>query len=324
MRAISRRSFLAAVTSLAASRHVAKAAASDPTFLAIGDWGTGRGRQRKVAVQMARTAEAIGARFVVSTGDNFYPSGVKSLDDARWATSFEGPYGAPGLMIPWYVTLGNHDHKGSVSAQIAYTKRSSRWRLPARYYRHTELLANGDPADFLHIDTTPFGDIGDGEQLVWLERELAASVAPWKIVVGHHPVYAGSQRGGTEKLVARLNPLLQRYGVQVYLNGHEHHFEHIVVGKIHYLVCGGGAKPRAATGTEGTRFVAGDRLGFMAARLSDVAMDVEFIDAEGTSLYRTRIQRNPAVLSMGSNLTGPPQASLGGRVPRHARQTLPD
>jgi hypothetical protein len=106
---ISRRSVLTALAVLAvAPCRYSRAAATDPAFLVLGDWGHGvSADQRKVAVQMAKTAEAIGARFVISTGDNFYPAGAQSMEDAQWVTSFEDVYNASALMLPWYITLGN-------------------------------------------------------------------------------------------------------------------------------------------------------------------------------------------------------------------------
>jgi tartrate-resistant acid phosphatase type 5 len=295
---ISRRGFLASAGAVILAPHrLAQAAATDPTFLVIGDWGMGTAEQRKVAAQIAKTAEAIGARFVLSTGDNFYPDGVKSVEDERWKTNFEDVYIAPALMIPWYVALGNHDHKGSVEAQVAYTKRSARWRLPATYYKHAETLADGSRADFFFIDSHVIRNgyrrfwarsAGDA-QLMWLERELAASTAPWKIAVGHHPVFSGGRHGDTEALVVLLKPLLERYGVQAYLNGHDHDLQHLVVGKVHYLTSGAGAKPRSAQAAAGSQFVMGERLGFMTARLAPHAMDIEFIDDQGISLHRASV-----------------------------------
>lgn len=289
---ISRRSVLAALAVFAtAPSRSSRAAGSHPTFLAFGDWGTRRSanNQQKVAVQMAKSAESIDARFFITTGDNFYPHGVQSVQDARWVTSFEEIYQASAFMRPWYVTLGDHDHKGNVSAQVSYT--GSRWRLPANYYKHIELLADGSKADFFHIDTTPMikkHTLRD-EQLVWLERELAASSATWKLVVGHHPIYSGGNYGSTSALVATLKPLLERFGVQAYLNGHNHNLEHVVIGNLHYLTTGASSKPRPATAIEGTRFVQGERLGFMTARLTPTAMNIEFIDHEGVSLYEASV-----------------------------------
>src|SRR5690606_4499303 len=88
-------------------------------FLVVGDWGrNGFFNQSEVAQAMGRTGEAIGSRFVISTGDNFYTSGVTSVTDPKWARSFEEIYTAPNLQRPWYAVLGNHDWQGDVQAQI--------------------------------------------------------------------------------------------------------------------------------------------------------------------------------------------------------------
>lgn len=298
MNRISRRSFLRTAIAVLAIEHgrVSRAASRDPTFLVLGDWGQSSIGQRAVAAQMAKTAEAIHAQFVISTGDNFYPDGVKSVNDAQWVTTFEDVYDAPALMIPWYIVLGDHDYNGSANAQVDYTKLSPRWRLPATYYKHTKLLSDGSEADFFHLDTIQIKDDQYfGRQLTWLERELASSIAVWKIVVGHYPLYSGGTHGakldGTDELTISLEPLLQRFGVHVYINGHDHDMEHVVVGKTHYLTCGAASAPRPASAVKGTRFVMGDRLGFMNARLRPDEMDIEFIDEKGTSLYRTSIPR---------------------------------
>ena len=296
---ISRRSFLAALSGLALGRKQSACAAEPGTpFLVVGDWGTGSAAQKRVAIEMGTTAEAIAARFVISTGDNFYSSGVQGIDDAQWRTSFEDIYDAPSLMIPWYAVLGNHDHQGNVSAQVAYTKVSSRWRMHSTYYRHTEVLGNGTLADFFFIDTEPIlrqyrswvDRLRRNDQLAWLDRELASSTARWKIVVGHHPIFSGeSRRGGTLALINWVRPLLDKHRVQVYLNGHSHGLEHIVVGGVHYLTSGAGESPRRSRALRSTRFVKGSQLGYLVGRLLPDFMDIEFRDDTGNSLYRARI-----------------------------------
>jgi hypothetical protein len=87
--------------------------AASERFLVFGDPGTGKAGQYLIAEAMALKAGADGLYFVLITGDNFYPSGVSSVNDPDWLTKFEDPYAAPVLAVPFYPSLGNHDHGGS-------------------------------------------------------------------------------------------------------------------------------------------------------------------------------------------------------------------
>lgn len=51
-----------------------------------------------------------------------------------------------------------------------------------------------------------------------LESRLASSQAEWKLVVGHHPVLSSGGdilHGSRHELVTHIQPLLEKYGVQV-------------------------------------------------------------------------------------------------------------
>lgn len=278
----------------------ARAADDALVFQTIGDFGWGNDAQKQVAAAMAKVADARGLNFVVSTGDNFYPNGVSDIDDPRWKTNFEDVYSAPSLQVPWHAALGNHDHDGSVQAQIDYSRVSSRWQMPSRYFRVRERLADGTSVDFFFTDTHPIrrayrnwlrsAYFPPETQIAWLERELAASRADWKIVVGHHPVYSGGSHGSTDGLIEQFEPLFIRYGVQAYINGHNHNLEHVTAGGVHYLTSGAGGSPEPVGPIAGTQFAHGG-LGFMNARLSSAHMAVEFFDAEATPLYRATIPR---------------------------------
>ncbi|MEO7992031.1 MAG: metallophosphoesterase, partial [Chryseolinea sp.] len=104
-------------------------------FLIVGDWGrNGQGDTQDVADWMGVAANQVNAKFVISTGDNFYCCGVASTEDYQWVSSFENVFRSHSLQIPWYVTLGNHDYQGNVQAQIDYGKKNQRWKMPDRYF----------------------------------------------------------------------------------------------------------------------------------------------------------------------------------------------
>ena len=68
------------------------------SFIALGDWGSPLCRGQQVSGQKA-VAEAMGkwcdsrsCDFIISLGDNFYPSGVTSKNDERFDTSWRNIY----------------------------------------------------------------------------------------------------------------------------------------------------------------------------------------------------------------------------------------
>lgn len=75
--------------------------------------------------------------LIIFLGDNFYFDGVTNVDDKRFQETFEDIFTSPSLNIPWYFCAGNHDHNGNVSAEIAYTKKSSRWNF--QYFNYSRI-----------------------------------------------------------------------------------------------------------------------------------------------------------------------------------------
>lgn len=64
----------------------------------VGDWGRdGLYNQSEVAKAMGRTGNNLD--FVISVGDNFYESGLTSVEDAQFDTSFTHIYTAESLQV---------------------------------------------------------------------------------------------------------------------------------------------------------------------------------------------------------------------------------
>lgn len=272
-------------------------------FLVISDWGGNAGRvQVAVADQMGRVAAVQKSGFVITCGDNYHGSGISSAESRRWKTEYEDVYKAPSLMIPWYPSLGNHDNRGSVAAEIAYSHLSPRWRLPARYYSHTEKIGRQAEALFVHLDTSPFvkayrrknspyrvQNQDPAVQLRWLDSVLAESHARWKIVIGHHPIYSSApMHGDTKELIADVLPVLEKHGVEIYLCGHDHVLEHLVHGRLNFFVCGGGSSHRAVKERADVRFAAASA-GFLSMTLTAAEAEATFINDKGVELYHATI-----------------------------------
>ena len=287
--------------------------APELSFLVIGDWGVrptskNAAHQHAVARQMGATAAKINSRFVLTVGDNFQSSeGVPSADSPLWKSVFEDVYAAPSLQTPWYPALGNHDYDGEPQAQIDYTKRSKRWRLNAPYYTWTETVDADTTVQFFVLDSTPliekyasgsrFEKRGRSRpdprvQIAWLSRALAASKAKWKIVAAHHPVYSGGpMHGDNADIKKHIQPLLHKHGVQIYLGGHVHNFQHLKKDNfpVNYFVIGSGALLRPAGKHRYEKFAQGNTPGFAAITVKRDTIEVRFVDATGKVFYKTEV-----------------------------------
>jgi len=120
------------------------------TFFVVGDWGVISEGRDTVFQSMKNLRPSIQSKFVISTGDQFYKHGLVSRHHRRFHSEFEDYVGSS--LGPWFLVLGNHDARGSHIAQIEYTKLSSSWNMPARFYRVEEKI-NGFIIVFLFLDT---------------------------------------------------------------------------------------------------------------------------------------------------------------------------
>ena len=309
-RQITRRKVVGGIAVAAVAAPLARLTAASRAggFLVVGDWGRdGARHQRDVAVAMGKAARELGSRFVVSVGDNFYENGVQTPHDVQWKTSFEDVYTDSALQVPWYVALGNHDYRGNPQAQVDYAATSARWKMPTRYYKVSGDAAGLPGVDLFVIDSSPLvhkyrekaeapiaANVTKQDiyaQLAWLDRELAASTAHMKLVIGHHTIRSGgSGHGETPELVEFVQPLLVRHGVQAYINGHDHDLQHIRRDGIDYVLCGAGSEVRPVVAVEGTQFCLA-KSGFGALTPVPDGLALEFRDYTGASVYRATIAR---------------------------------
>jgi len=243
-------------------------------FLYFGDFGTGDKDQKKVAQGMGDFCEKNRCEFVLSVGDNFYPSGVESTKDSKWKTHFHDVYDPLGLAF--YVTLGNHDYLGRIDAQLEYAKKSPGWILPRRYYSFQK-----GAVEFFAIDTNQL----DRKQIDWLVGGLKKSTATWKIVFGHHPIYSFGTHGNSPKLIQTLLPLL-RNKAHFYLAGHDHD-KQVLTGpdNLALLISGAAAQVRPV-GQGSATVYASASLGFMHFEIDDKMATLRVLDAEGGEQFK--------------------------------------
>ncbi len=288
---------------------------SSLNFLILSDWGregindTNKKTpgQLKVAKQFGVTAKDIKASFVVTCGDNFHSKGVSSVTDPLWNVNFEKVYADESLMIPWYITLGNHDYEGNVEAELEYAKTSKRWVEPARYFSFTKKLHDSTRVLFVILDSSPLVEeyINEKEdkhhvmgqktvvQLRWCDSVLSTSTATWKFIFFHHPAYsASSTHGSTLEIQRTFVPLFEKYHVNACFSGHDHDLQHSRPDSatVEYFGCGGGSETRPVGQTPFTKYSIAS-LGFGVVSLTQSTMRFSFVNEKGEQIYKYEIHK---------------------------------
>lgn len=275
-------------------------------FIIATDLGrNGRYDQKPIAELMGETAKAVDAEFIISSGDTHHYIGVESVSDPLWMTNFELIYSHPELQLEWYPLLGNHEYRGNTQAVIDYSKISRRWCMPDRYYTQVYQLKNGESLRIVYIDTPPLIDKYRNEsdkypdavkqdmdkQLAWLDAILKASTEKWKVVVGHHPIYAETPKDDSERadMQKRVDPILKKYNVDMYICGHLHTFQHLKMkdSKIDYVVNSSGSLSRSPKAIEGTVFCSGET-GFSVFSATDKEIVLYMVNNKGEIIHEVK------------------------------------
>ena len=257
--------------------------------------------QKPIAELMGTMAEEVGPEFIIAAGDVHHFDGVRSVNDPLWMTNYELIYAHPELMIAWYPICGNHEYRGNTQAVIDYSRISRRWEMPARYYTRA-FEEEGTTVRIVWIDTTPLIDKYRQEndkypdaclqdintQLQWLDATLASAKEDWVVVVGHHPIYADTSKDEVERLdlQRRVDSILRKHRVDMYINGHIHNFQHIRANgsNIDYITNSSGSLSRKVKAVQGTVFCSSEP-GFSILSATPASLELRMIDKHGQVLH---------------------------------------
>lgn len=197
-----------------------------------------------VSGKMAEYAWAHRPNFLLHPGDLV----STGSNDSHWKDHFFASMEPLISRVAFFPVLGNHEQ----NAANYYNYMS----LPDPEYYYTFDYGN---AQFFMLDTNK--NVGpETEQFKWLDKELSASKATWKIVCHHHPPYSSdendygnlwksnkSTRGDLR--VRKLTKLYDKHQVDLVWCGHIHSYERtwqirgdkvVDAGGVQYMITGGG------------------------------------------------------------------------------------
>jgi len=245
--------------------------ANSVRFLVVGDTGTGDSEQYETASVMLKYWQKFPFTFAIMLGDNMY--GSERPQD--FANKFEKPY-KPLIdgKVEFQAALGNHDDPN----QIYYKP----FNFGGKRYR---TFKKGD-VHFFALDSNYL----DPEQLKWLEDELKKAGSDWKIAFFHHPMYSNAYHGPAIEVRNALEPLFQKYNLDVVFTGHEHVYERIFPQKgIYHFVEGGSSKLRANDVKRGAQ----------TAAAFDTDRSFMLVEISGDELFFQTISRKGATVDSG-------------------------
>jgi hypothetical protein len=196
-----------------------------------------------VVTAMGGQLAAANPAFVLHVGDVIYPKGQQQ----HYEMGFFRPFAEALRHAPVYVVLGNHDLMDADGRQAL-----ANFRLPrsettgdSRCYS----LVWG-PVRVVVFDPGT-GELGpvdaDHPAIQHLDRELSSASEPWLIAASHYPIRSASRQSDRDDLVEHVEPLLRKYGVDLYFSGHDHTYQRYgdgrdgSVGPVQ-IVTGGGGK----------------------------------------------------------------------------------
>ena len=238
------------------------------TFVAIGDMGSGMGDQYAVLEQL----RTVSFDLMVTVGDNAYEDGTLE----EFERNFFGVYADVLQSTPVYPTAGNHDYRtddGAPYLGVFVLPENGGPEGTERWYS----FDRGD-VHFVGLDSESIGPL----QRAWLEADLAASDATWTVVMMHDPPFSSGDHGSSITAREELCPLFERYGVDLVLAGHDHHYERTkpVDGPV-YIVTGGGGRGTRPAGISSFTEYSEDVLHFVWVRVEGNTLDLRAIDATG-------------------------------------------
>jgi len=267
------------------------------TVAVVGDYGVDTTSEGQVATMVAGWSPDL----VVTTGDNFYSQGTDT-GTARYdrvtgkyycafikgaAAGTNCPSGGTATVNRFFPSTGNHDWTdGDISNYKAY------FNLPgagvtSQSPTGSELyydVRNG-PLHLFFIDSqAAMASAAEmTAQKAWLQAALAASGAPWKVVVFHHPPYSSGSSHGSS--TAMRWPFAS-WGANLVLNGHDHTYERVQNGGLTYIVDGLGGAGRygfASSPVTGSLVRYNANWGALKLTIDDTSLTGDFISLGGTT-----------------------------------------
>lgn len=222
-------------------------------FWVTGDFGSGNNQQIKVRRWFQNYIQSNFIENWLWLGDNVYDDGK---DEEYTAKVFDTNYGYDSIFrfLPFYPIPGNHDynsvnsledptiHKGPYYDLVEVFKNGEMGGIPSNTeayysfdYGNTHFIAlNSELWKYI------FTDLPDVYK-TWIENDIKNSDKKFKVAYWHQPPYSKGSHDSDDfwelfmtGMRQRIVPILEKYGIDLILNGHSHVYERSYLINKHY------------------------------------------------------------------------------------------
>ena len=281
-------------------------------FVTFGDSGNGSSAQSQIANLI--NGEAFD--LAIHNGDIAYSNGTYAQFE-----SFFFPYYRNWLRrVAIFPAIGNHDERTGSATPYRTLFALPRDGASPAFPNNAERFYSFDfgPVHFVSLDTEAafLSTTRRQEQLAWLAEDLAnAQSQPWRIVFFHRPPYSsGAEHGSDVAIRQAVGPILERYRVQVVLNGHEHSYERTVPWRestdaslqaVTYVISGGAGAGLYPISRNAFTAFSRSVHNYVRGVVSASSITLEAVGTNGAVFDRFTLNR-----SLQSADSAPPQASI--------------
>lgn len=126
--------------------------------------------------------------------------------------------------VPSIMTPGNHEYRDGVLSSLWRPQFTLPENGPIDELKETCYAIDYQDMKLISIDAEGFDESLDAReaQVIWLDSVLRSNTKKWTTITMHYPIYSTAKGRDNKELREALKPLMDKYDVDLVLQGHDH------------------------------------------------------------------------------------------------------
>lgn len=178
-----------------------------------------------------------------------------------------------------YPVLGNHENYGEYYFKYFSLPNNELW-----------YSFNSGPVHFVGLDSNNRNSFRLS-QIIWLVKDLRVNDKPFTVVFFHYPPYSSGNHGSIKHLRWIWGNIFKFFNVDIVFNGHDHSYERGKVGRVNYVVTGGGGAPPYDVGQSWWTIHSEKTLHYCLVTVDQMELSFETKKPDGTIIDNFTIQK---------------------------------